>query len=122
MYAAHLASKKVMRFNVDTERMTDVCSYDPGDGRNLSHVRVMGWTTDSKLIVTLGDNNGDVIPEKGGWEIDVKAKKRTYVPVARDNYARGRRSEAMGTAPSAPTAACTFAAAATSCAPCRRKG
>ena len=88
MYAAHLASKNVVRFNVDTEQMTDVCSYDPGDGRDLSHVRVMGWTTDSKLIVTLGDNNGDVIPEKGGWEIDVKTKKRTYVPVARDDYSR----------------------------------
>ena len=88
MYAAHLASKNVVRFNVDTEQMTDVCSYDPGDGRDLSHVRVMGWTTDSKLIVTLGDNNGDVIPEKGGWEIDVQAKKRTYVPVARDDYSR----------------------------------
>jgi hypothetical protein len=88
MYAAHLASKNVVRFNVDTEQMTDVCSYDPGDGRDLSHVRVMGWTTDSKLIVTLGDNNGDVIPEKGGWEIDVKAKKRTYFPVARDDYSR----------------------------------
>ena len=49
MYAAHLASKKVVLFNVDTEQMTDVCSYDPGDGRDLSHVRVMGWTTDSKL-------------------------------------------------------------------------
>jgi len=88
MYAAHLASKKVVRFNVDTEQMTDVCSYDPGDGRDLNHVRVMGWTTDSKLIVTLGDNNGDVIPEKGGWEIDVKMNKRTYVPVAGDNYSR----------------------------------
>jgi hypothetical protein len=88
MYAAHLASKNVVRFNVDTERMTDVCSYDPGDGRDLSHVRVMGWTTDSKLVVTLGDDNGDVIPEKGGWEIDVKSKERTYVPVARDDYSR----------------------------------
>jgi hypothetical protein len=48
----------------------------------------MGWTTDSKLIVTLGDNNGDVIPEKGGWEIDVKTKTRTYVAVARDDYSR----------------------------------
>lgn len=38
-------------------------------------MRVMGWTIDSKLIVTLGDNNGDVIPEKGGWEIDVKTRK-----------------------------------------------
>jgi len=62
--------------------------YDPGDGRDLSHVRVMGWTTDSKLIVTLGDNNGDVIPEKGVWESDVKAKQKTYVPVARDDYSR----------------------------------
>lgn len=88
MYAAQLASKNVVRFNVDTEQMTDVCSYDPGDGRDLSRVRVMGWTTDSKLIVTLGDNNGDVIPEQGGWEIDVKAKQRTYVPVARDDYSR----------------------------------
>jgi len=25
-------------FNVDTEQMADVCSYDPGDGRDLSHV------------------------------------------------------------------------------------
>ena len=59
-------ARKLVRLNVDTEHMTDVCSYDPWDGRDLSHVRVMGWTTDSKLIVTLGDNNGDVIPEKGG--------------------------------------------------------
>lgn len=86
MYAANLATKKVVRFNVDTEQMTDVCSYDPGDGRDLSQVRLMGWTTDSNLIVTLGDNNGDVIAEKGGWEIDVNTKKRFYIPVVHDDF------------------------------------
>lgn len=88
MYGAYLAAKKIVRFNVDTEQITDICSYDPGDGRDVSQVRVMGWTTDSILIVTLGDVNGDVIPDKGGYEVDVRTKTRTYVARAGDDYVR----------------------------------
>jgi hypothetical protein len=47
MYGAYLATKKTVRFNVDTEQITYICSYDPGDERDVSQVRVMGWTTDS---------------------------------------------------------------------------
>jgi hypothetical protein len=74
VYALHRPTQTLVRWNVDTETGETVVSYRPDDGGDVSQARLMGWTTDNKLICNLENETR----ERGAWEIDVAQRTRRF--------------------------------------------
>jgi hypothetical protein len=71
LYAIKYNDDRVFKIDVDTEEVTPIISFDPGDGTDITNARSFGWTEDNTLIVNFNDEG-----EGDGYEIDVEEMTR----------------------------------------------
>ena len=73
IYGIYTPTKTVRKLNVDTGVMTDIVSYDPGDGTVVTSARSFGFTADNKFTVNFSNES----TTSGGYEIDVSTGAKT---------------------------------------------